>query len=127
MSSAIGYIKAGKLRALAVTGAMRVTVLPEIPTVSEFVPGYEASTWWGIGAPKNTTVEIINKLNHEINTGLADPKVEARIAEFGDAVFASSLDDTLKLIAEDTEKWGKVIRAASIKRRSVTAGSVTLR
>ena len=127
MSSAIGYIKAGKLRALAVTGAMRVTVLPEIPTVSEFVPGYEASTWWGIGAPKNTTVEIINKLNHEMNTGLADPEAEARIAEFGDAAFASSLDDTLKLIAEDTEKWGKVIRAASIKRRSVTAGSVTLR
>jgi tripartite-type tricarboxylate transporter receptor subunit TctC len=115
MASVIEYIKAGTLRALAVTDARRADVLPTIPTVGEFLPGYEASTWWGIGAPKNTPAEIIDKLSREINTGLADPGMKTRIAELGDTVFASSPADFHKLIAEDTEKWGKVIRAGNIK------------
>jgi tripartite-type tricarboxylate transporter receptor subunit TctC len=89
--------------------------LPDIPTVGEFVPGYEASYWSGICAPKNTSAEIINKLNREINATLADPKVMARFAELGTVVFASSPTEFRKLIADETEKWGKVIRAAGIK------------
>jgi len=115
MSSSIVHIKAGKLRALAVTTANRSDVLPDIPTVSDFLPGFEASGWFGIGAPKGTPAEIIDKLNREINAGLDDAKVRARIAELGNTVLAGSPADFGKLIAEETEKWGKVIRAANIK------------
>jgi tripartite-type tricarboxylate transporter receptor subunit TctC len=109
------YIKAGKVRALAVTTATRAEALPDLPTVGEFVPGYEASLWWGIGVPKNTPVEIIDKLNKEINVGLADPKMKAQLAELGAEVLAGSPADFGKLIAQDTEKWGKVIKFAGIK------------
>jgi tripartite-type tricarboxylate transporter receptor subunit TctC len=113
--AAIGYIKAGKLQALAVTSAVRAEALPHLPTVDEFVPGLEASQWYGIGAPKGTPADIVNKLNKEINAGLADPKMKARLAELGGMVLAGSPADFAKLIADDTEKWGKVIRAANIK------------
>jgi tripartite-type tricarboxylate transporter receptor subunit TctC len=113
--SSIQYIRDGKLRALAVTGSTRADVLPDIPTVAEFVPGYEASGWIGVGAPKNTPVEIVDKLHKEINAGLADPRLKMRFAELGDAMFASSSADFEKLIAEDTEKWAKVIEFAGIK------------
>jgi tripartite-type tricarboxylate transporter receptor subunit TctC len=111
----IEYIKAGALRALAVTTATRLQVLPDIPTVSDFVPGYEAIQWYGIGAPKNTPVEIIDKLNKEIIAGLADPKIKARFAELGTTVLPASPAEFAKLIADETEKWAKVIRAANIK------------
>jgi len=114
MPSSIEYVRAGKLRALAVTTATRSEALPDLPTVGESVPGYEASGWFGIGAPKNTPTEIVNKLNNEINTALADPGIKARIVDLGD-VLALSPADFGKLIADDTEKWGKVIRAANIK------------
>jgi tripartite-type tricarboxylate transporter receptor subunit TctC len=113
--SSIEHIRAGKLRALAVTTAMRSEVLPEIPTVSEFVPGFEASNWFGVAAPKNTPPEIIDKLNKEINAALAEPKIKARLADLGAAALAGSPAAFGKLIAEETEKWGKVIRAANIK------------
>jgi tripartite-type tricarboxylate transporter receptor subunit TctC len=115
MVSAIGHVRAGKLRALAVTGSMRSDSLPEIPTMGEFVPGYEATAWWGMAAPKNTPIEIVDKLSKEINAGLVDPAIKSRITELGETVFASSRTDFVKLIADDTEKWGKVIRAANIK------------
>jgi tripartite-type tricarboxylate transporter receptor subunit TctC len=111
----IEHIKAGKLRALAVTTASRSDNLPEVPAVAEFIPGYEASYWAGFGAPKHTPAEIIDKLNKEINAGLADPKLKARFAELGAAVFPSSPAEFGKLIADETEKWAKVIRAANIK------------
>ena len=114
-AASIEHIRAGKLRALAVTTATRSEALPDIPTVGEFVPGYEASAWFGIGAPKNTPAEIIDKLNKEINAGLADPKMKARLADLGGTVLAGSPADFGKLIADETEKWGKVIRAANIK------------
>jgi tripartite-type tricarboxylate transporter receptor subunit TctC len=114
-ASTIDYIKAGKLRALAVTTATRSKALPDIPTVGEFVPGYEASQWFGLGAPKNTPAEIIATLNKEINAGLDDPKLKARIVDMGSMVLAGSPSDFGKLIAEETEKWAKVIRAANIK------------
>jgi tripartite-type tricarboxylate transporter receptor subunit TctC len=113
--SAIQYIRDGKLRALAVTGSTRADVLPDIPTVGEFVPGYEATGWLGVGAPKNTPAEIVDRLRNEINGGLADPGLKMRFAELGDAVFATSPADFAKLIAEDTEKWAKAIRAVNIK------------
>jgi tripartite-type tricarboxylate transporter receptor subunit TctC len=103
------------LRALAVTTATRLDVLPDIPTVGEFLPGYEASGWWGIGAPRNTSAKIINVLNKEINAGLADPKLRARFADLGATVFPGSAADFGELIADETEKWAKVIRAANIK------------
>jgi tripartite-type tricarboxylate transporter receptor subunit TctC len=112
---AIEFIRTDKLRALAVTTATRQEVLPDIPTVGEFVPGYEASAWQGIGAPKNTPAEIIDRLNKEINAGLADPKMKAQLADLGGMVLAGSSTDFGKLIADETEKWGKVIRAANIK------------
>jgi tripartite-type tricarboxylate transporter receptor subunit TctC len=115
MPGAIEYIATGKLRALAVTTAMRAEALPDIPTVGEFVTGYEASSWYGIGAPRNTPAEIIDRLNKEINAGLADPKIKARLADLGGSVLALSPADFGKLIADETEKWGKVIRAANIK------------
>ena len=115
MPSSIEHIRAGKLRALAVTTATRSEALPDIPTVGEFVPGYEASAWFGVGAPKNTPAEIIDKLNKEINAGLADPKIKARLADFGGTVLAGSPADFGKLIADETEKWAKVIKFAGIK------------
>jgi len=113
--SSIEHIRAGRLRALAVTAATGRDVLPDIPTVGDFVPGYEAGTWYGLGAPKNTPPEIVERLNKEIDAALADPKMKARLANLGYTVFASSPADFGKLIAEETEKWGKVIRAANIK------------
>ena len=115
VTSSIAYIEAGKLRALAVTGATRSDALPDIPTVAEFVPGYEANIWFGVGAPKNTPSQIIDKLNEVINAGLPDPKIKARLAELGGTAFVGSPADFGKLIADDTEKWGKVIRALNIK------------
>jgi tripartite-type tricarboxylate transporter receptor subunit TctC len=109
------YITTGKLRALAVTSASRAEMLPELRTVGDFVPGYEASQWYGIGVPRNTPVEIVDKLNKEINAGLAEPKLKARFAELGNTVLPLSPADFRRLIAEETEKWGKVIRAANIK------------
>jgi tripartite-type tricarboxylate transporter receptor subunit TctC len=103
------------LRALAVTTATRSDALPDIPTVGEFVPGYEASNWNGVGAPKGTPAEIIDKLNKEINAGLADPKIKARLADLGGTALAGSPADFAKLIADETEKWGKVIKFANIK------------
>ena len=115
MPSAIEYIRAGRLRALAVTTATRSEALPETPTVSEFVPGYEVSTWYGVGAPNGTPAEVIDKINKEINAGLADPKLKARLADLGGITIAGSPGAFGKLIADETEKWGKVIRAANIK------------
>jgi tripartite-type tricarboxylate transporter receptor subunit TctC len=113
--AAIEYVKAGRLRALAVTTARRSELLPDIPTLSDLLPGYEASQWYGIGAPRDTPAGIIERLNKEINAALADPKMKARIADLGGSVLAGSPADFGKLIADDTEKWGKVIRAANIK------------
>jgi tripartite-type tricarboxylate transporter receptor subunit TctC len=115
LSTSIEYVRTGKLRALAVTAATRLDALPDIPTVSDFVPGYEASFWTGIGAPKNTPAEIVNKLNKEINTAIADPKMKARLAEWGATLLAGSPAEFGKLIADETEKWGNVIRALNIK------------
>jgi tripartite-type tricarboxylate transporter receptor subunit TctC len=115
LPSSIGYIRAGKLRALAVTTAARPEMLPDIPTVGEFVPGYEASGWIGVGTPKNTPTEIVDKLNKEINVALADPKIRARIADLGSPVFASSPAEFANFIAAETEKWGKVVKFARIK------------
>jgi tripartite-type tricarboxylate transporter receptor subunit TctC len=113
--ASIEYIRAGKLRALAVTTTTRSEVLPDIPTVGEFVLGYEASAWLGIGVPKNTPVQIIDKLNEAINAGLADPKLKARFADLGGTVMMGSPADFGRFIAEESEKWGRVIRAANIK------------
>ena len=113
--SSIGYIKAGRLRALAVATGTRLDVLPDIPTVAEFVPGYEASAWVGIGAPRNTPAEIIGSLNKEINAALADPNMKARLADLGGTVLAGSPADFGKLIAEETEKWGKVVKFVGIE------------
>ena len=115
MPSSIEYVRAGKLRALAVTSATRSDALPDIPTVGEFLPGYEASASYGIGAPKGTPVEIIDMLNKEINAALGDPKVKAKLADLGGTPLLGSADDFGKLIAEETEKWGKVIKALNIK------------
>jgi tripartite-type tricarboxylate transporter receptor subunit TctC len=115
MSESIEYIRAGRLRTLAVTTATPVPALPDVPTVSEFVPGYEATAWWGVGAPKNTPADIIDKLNREINAGLADAKIRGRFADLGGTAMGGSPADFSKLIAGETEKWGKVVRAANIK------------
>jgi len=111
----VGQIRAGKLRALAVTTATRSEALPDIPTVGEFVPGYEASVWFGLGVPKGTPAEVINKLNQETNAALTDIKIKARMAESGGTVLPGSPADFGKLIAEETEKWSKVVREANIK------------
>ena len=115
MSSSIEYIRGGKLRALAVTTATRSLALPDIPTVAEFVPGYESSFWTGVGAPKNTPTEIVDKLNDEINSALADPKMKARLAELGATALPGSPADFGKFIAEETEKWGKVVKFSGAK------------
>jgi tripartite-type tricarboxylate transporter receptor subunit TctC len=113
--ASIQYITAGKLRALAVTTTTRAQALPDLPVIADFVPGYEASTWYGIGAPKSTPGQIIERLNREINAGLADPALRTRLAELGGMTIGGSPGDLGKLVAEDTEKWGKVILAANIK------------
>jgi tripartite-type tricarboxylate transporter receptor subunit TctC len=115
MPSSIAYIRAGKLRALAVTTATRPETLPDVPTVGEFVPGYEASSWYGLGAPKATPAEIVDKLNTEVNTALADPKMKARLADLGGTPLLGSPADFGKLIADETEKWGKVVKFPGIK------------
>jgi tripartite-type tricarboxylate transporter receptor subunit TctC len=115
MPASIEYIKTGKLRALGVTTAVRSEALPDLPTVGEFVPGYEASAWLGVGAPAKTPIEIIDRLNREINAVLSDPKFKARLAELGASVLPGSPAEFSKLIADETGKWGKVIRAANIK------------
>jgi tripartite-type tricarboxylate transporter receptor subunit TctC len=111
----IGYIRTGKLRALAVTSATRSAALPDIPTMAESVPGYDASGWYGIGAPKNTPPEIVDRLNKEINTALADPKMKARLADLGAVPMSMTPAEFGKFIASETDKWGKVIRDANIK------------
>jgi tripartite-type tricarboxylate transporter receptor subunit TctC len=115
ISAAIEYVRAGKLRALAVTTAKRAAVLPDIPSVGDFVPGYEASAFYGIGAPKSTPAGIVARLNKEINAGLADPTLNARLADLGSSAFFGSPDDFGKLMAGETEKWGKVVKFAKIK------------
>jgi tripartite-type tricarboxylate transporter receptor subunit TctC len=115
ISESIGYIRAGKLRALAVTTATRQATLPDIPTLGEFLPGYEASGWQGIGVPKNTPAEIIDKLNNEINAVVADPQVKARFADIGVEPMTMTPAEFGKFIAAESEKWGKVIREANIK------------
>jgi tripartite-type tricarboxylate transporter receptor subunit TctC len=115
MSSSIEYVRAGKLRALAVTTATRSPVLPDIPTVAEFVPGYESSFWTGVGAPRNTPAEIVDKLNKEMNATLADPKFKARLADLGGTALSGSPLDFGKFVADETEKWAKVVKFAGIR------------
>jgi len=115
MPASIEYVRAGKLRALAVSTVTRSQTLPDLPTVSEFVPGYESSGYFGLGAPGKTPAEIIDKLNREVNAGLADPKLRAQLTDLGGMILAGSPADFRKLIDGETEKWGKVIRAANIK------------
>ena len=115
LATSLGHVKAGRLRALAVTTATRVDALPDVPTLSEFIPGFEASQWVGLVAPKDTPPAIIEKLKAEINAGLADPKLKGRFAELGGTVLPGSPEDFGRLIRDETEKWAKVIRAAHIK------------
>jgi tripartite-type tricarboxylate transporter receptor subunit TctC len=115
LATSLGHVKSGRLRALAVTTAARTEALPEVPTLSEFVPGFEASQWVGLVAPRDTPPAIIEKLNAEINAALADPRIKARFAELGGMVLPGSPADYGKLIRDDTEKWAKVIQAANIK------------
>jgi tripartite-type tricarboxylate transporter receptor subunit TctC len=115
LQPSIPHIKAGKLRALAVTTATRSDALPDVPTIADFVPGYEASTWNGVSAPKNTPAEIVDRLNKEINAGLADATLKARLAEMGAWPLPGSPADARKLVADEIEKWAKVVRAANLK------------
>ena len=115
IQSSIGYIKAGKLRPLAVTSAMRLPWLPDVPVLGDFLPGYEVTGWIGIGTPKNTPAAIIDKLNKEINAALADPKIAARIADMASTAFVASPADLDKLAIEQTAKWRKLIQEAGIK------------
>jgi tripartite-type tricarboxylate transporter receptor subunit TctC len=115
LPESIEYIRTGKLRPLAVSTATRSAVLPDVPTISEFVAGYEAAGWQVLGAPKNTPMEIVNKLNNEINAGLADPTIKARFGDLASTVFPGSALDFVKFIAEETDKWGKVVKFAGIK------------
>jgi tripartite-type tricarboxylate transporter receptor subunit TctC len=115
LSTSIEQIRSGRLRALAVTASTRSEALPDVPTLGEFVPGYEATVWLGMGAPRNTPPEIIERLNKEVNAGLADPKIKARIADLGYTPFMSSSAEFGRFIVSETEKWGNVVRAANIK------------
>jgi tripartite-type tricarboxylate transporter receptor subunit TctC len=113
--SSIEYVRTGKVRGLAVTGATRLDSLPDLPTVGDSIPGYEASSLYGIGAPRNTPVEIVDTLNREVNAALADPKMRARLADIGSTALPGSPAEFGKLIADETEKWGKVVKFAGIK------------
>ncbi len=115
MTDLVGYINTGKLKALAVTTAKRSPVFPDVPTVGEFLPGYEASVWFGIGAPKKTPAEIVERLNKEINAGLKDPTISARLSEGGGIPLTGSTADFEKLFVDDARKWAKVMREANIK------------
>jgi tripartite-type tricarboxylate transporter receptor subunit TctC len=115
MATSLNHIRAGRLRALAVTTATRSEALPDIPTLGEFIPGFEASQWFGLVAPRGTSPIIVEKLNSEINAALGDPTVKARFADLGEIALLGSPADFGRLIRDDTEKWGKVIRAANIK------------
>jgi len=115
LPTSIEHIRAGKLRPLAVTGATRSELLPDVPTLADFVPGYESSAWYGVGAPKGTPAEIVDRLNTEINAALADPKAKVRIAEMGATLITGSPADFGKLVADETEKWGKVVKFAGAK------------
>jgi tripartite-type tricarboxylate transporter receptor subunit TctC len=115
MPEAIEHIRAGKLRPLAVTTATRATLLPEVPTVGDFVPGFETSFWWGVGAPRNTPPEIIDKLNREINAGLADSRLKARLTDLGAATLPGSPDEFGTLMARETDKWSRVVRASKMR------------
>ena len=115
MPAVIEFIKAGQLRALGVTTATRSDELPDVPPIGEFVPGYEASQWYGIGAPKGTPAEVIDRLNKETNTVLADPKIKARLAELGASVLIGSPADFGKLIVDETAKWAKVVKVSGVK------------
>jgi tripartite-type tricarboxylate transporter receptor subunit TctC len=115
IAGSIEYVRSGKLRALAVTTATRSEALPDVPTVSEFVPGFEAGDWLGVGAPRNTPAEIIDRLNKEITAGVADPKIKARFADLGGTALPLTPAGFGKLVADETDKWAKVIRAANIK------------
>ena len=113
--SSIEYIRTGKLRGLATTGAMRSEALPDLPTVGEFVPSYETSAWYGVGAPKGTPTEVIDRIHKEISAGLGDPKMKARFADLGGAPMPMTPTEFGKLIADETAKWAKVIRGANLK------------
>jgi tripartite-type tricarboxylate transporter receptor subunit TctC len=115
ISGSLEHVRSEKLRALGVTTAQRADVLPNVPSIAEFVPGYEAGGWYGIGVPKNVPAEVVDKLNREINAALADAKLKAQITEFGGMILAGSRADFRKLIADETEKWGKVIRTSNIR------------
>jgi tripartite-type tricarboxylate transporter receptor subunit TctC len=115
LPSSIEYIKAGKLRGLAVTSAKRSEALPDLPTIGEYIPGYEMSAWFGVGVPRGTPTEVIDKINNEVNAALADPRMKARFTDLGGIVIGGSPADFGKLIADETEKWAKVVRAANIK------------
>jgi tripartite-type tricarboxylate transporter receptor subunit TctC len=115
MPQSIEYIKGGQLRALALATAARSDVLPALPTVADFVPGYDTDTWYGVGAPKSTPAEIVEKLNTEINAALTDPKMSARLAKLGGTVRADSAESFGKFIADETEKWGKVVTFSGTK------------
>ena len=114
-ASTIEYVRAGQVRALAVTTATRLEVLPELPTIAEFVPGYEASAWYGVGAPTGTAADIVQRLNPEVNAALVDSKVKARFADLGGIAMPGSPDDFGRLIAEETEKWAKVVKLSGAK------------
>ena len=114
-ASSIEYVRTGKVRGLAVTGSTRLDALPDLPTVADSVPGYEASSLYGIGAPRNTPAEVIDRLNKEVNAALADPKLKARLADLGGTPFGGSSAEFGKLMADETEKWGKVVKFAGIK------------
>jgi tripartite-type tricarboxylate transporter receptor subunit TctC len=115
LPSSIEYVRTGKLRALATTGAAPSSALPDTPIVGDFLAGYEASAWYGVCAPRNTSAEIIDKLNKEVNAGLADQKLKARLAELGSSPFVASPSEFGKHLAEQTEKWGRVVKAANLK------------
>jgi tripartite-type tricarboxylate transporter receptor subunit TctC len=114
-ASSIEHVRTGNVRGLAVTGSTRLDALPDLPTVADSVPGYEASSLYGIGAPRNTPAEVIDRLNKEVNAALADPKLKARLADLGGTPFGGSSAEFGKLMAEETEKWGKVVKFAGIK------------